>query len=89
MNWLLSNLIEEAEKDTEYNIDYKSKVKDHCFICEKICNPEKKFEYYVKMGNCCPECSGRIGRKITNKNRLEKMEKWFQGIIKENENPSK
>lgn len=52
-NWQVSKLMDDAEKDTEYNIDYKSKVKKRCFICGAICNKDLSFEYYCRWGNKC------------------------------------
>jgi hypothetical protein len=45
--------LNEIEKDDYDMTDYKSKVKDVCFICGRICNPDKDYNYYVKNGNAC------------------------------------
>jgi len=49
----LSKLLDEMNKDEYDMTDYKSKVKDVCFICGKICNPKKDYNYYVRNGNAC------------------------------------
>ena len=62
---LLSKLMEEIESDVSDTEDYRSKVKDRCFLCHRICNQKKDYLFYVAHGNMCHPACKKLGKLKT------------------------
>lgn len=42
----------------------ETKVKEVCYRCKGICNPNKNIRYYVMNGNMCKSCLSYINNKL-------------------------
>ena len=83
--YLVSKLLDELD-DPSDNEDYKSKVKDECFLCHRICNPKKDYLFYVAHGNMCHPACKKIGKvkakKLKSIRSIDKMGSGRRGINK-------